>query len=200
MLNDDIPLVLEREAGLADHFPQVAVGFGLLPVEDKKKSTTAGHPVYRDVEFVKIVVPGDKQSIFCQPATEQHKQRFPKAYAGFKNRETKALEGFPIEQWPQVTRAMAMTLKALHIHTVESLAEVNDSNLGNLGQQGRDLRAKAQAFVKQASDGAAANKLAAENQSLKDQIQAMQENFQRQLTELAARMPQEKKSKAAKAA
>jgi hypothetical protein len=195
MLNDDIPLVLEREAGLADHYPQVAVGFGLLPVEDKKKSESAGHPVYVDKEFVKIVVPGDKQTVLCQPATDQHKQRFPKAYAAFKNRESKVVEGFPIEQWPQVTRATAMTLKAIHIHTVESLAEVSDSNLGNLGQQGRDLRVKAQAFVRQAKDSAAANALAVENQSLRDQMSAMQETFSTQLAELEKRLP--KKAKAA---
>lgn len=184
-MTDDIPLILEREAGLADHFPQVAVGFGFMPMQDHKKSQTAGHPVFKDVEFCKIVVPGDKQSVYCQPAKDEDRHRFPKAYAAFKNRESTPLEGLPIEQWPQVTRAMSMTLKAMHVHTVEALAEVNDANLGNLGQFGRDLRAKAQAYVKQAGDSAALNKMAEEKRALEEQLKTMQQ----QLNDLASRVP-----------
>lgn len=191
MLNDDIPLILEREAGAPEHIPQVAVGFGLMPMQNEEKSSKAGHPVFVDVEFVKIVVPGDKQSILCQPSTDQYRQRFPKAYAAFQNREKKVTEGFPIEQWPQVTRATAMTLKGLHIHTVEALAEVHDSNLGNLGQQGRELRSKALAFVKQSQDSAAVHKMAEREEELKSTIQALQD----QIADLAKRVPQEEPAK-----
>lgn len=185
--NDDIPqhlMIMEREAGAPEHVPQVAVGFGPIPVEDPEKTAEAGHPVFKEVEFVKIAVPGDRQSLYMQPATDRDRQRFPRAYAAFKSRESNTLEGMPIEQWPQVTRALAMTLRAMNIHTVEALAEVHDGNLGNLGQQGRELRAKAAAFLKQAKDAASSQRLAAENAGLKDQIATLQQQFEH----LAARV------------
>ncbi len=118
---DDIPLIMEREAGTDVNTPEVGVGFGLVAVENAKKSALAGHPVFDDREFVKIIIPGDRQSVYCQPATDRHKQRFPRAYALFKMRETQPVaEGMPIEQWPQVTRAMAFTLRAANIPTVEA--------------------------------------------------------------------------------
>lgn len=195
MMTDEIPLMLEREAGLSDHYPQVAVGFGLLPMQDSGKSEKAGHAVFVDKEFCKIVVPGDKQSVYCQPATEQHKLRFPKAYATFKSRESTSIEGFRIEEWPVVTRGTALTLKAMHIHTVEALAEVSDSNLANLGPQGRELRAKAQAFVKQAKDSAAVHKMAKREEELNSTIKALQD----QITDLANRVPQDAETKPRKA-
>jgi len=36
-----------------------------------------------------------------------------------------------------------MMLKTLNIHTVEALAQVSDTNLGNIGMGARDLRDKA---------------------------------------------------------
>jgi hypothetical protein len=83
----------------------------------------------------------------------------------------------PVEQWPQITRAQAMTLKAMHVHTVESLAEVHDGHIDKLGQNGRELRTKAKAFLELAKDTAAAQAHAAENQALKDQIAELQRQF-----------------------
>lgn len=170
-MNPDIPMNLEREAGAHESVPAVAVGFGMHPMEDQQKSEAAGHPVFVDVEFVQIAVPGDKNSLYLQPATKKDRERYPRAYASFKERGVRPTEGLPIEEWPQVTRGQAMTLRAMHIHTVEALAEVHDGNVGVLGQNGRELVAKAKAFVKHASESASTHKQAAENQQLRDQIE-----------------------------
>lgn len=175
----EIPMMMEREFGLAEHFPAVAVGFTLVPTENKKKSKLAGHPVYEDVEFVKIVVPGDRQSDYFQPATEAHKKRFPRSYEAFLNRETKPItEGMPIEEWPQVSRSLAMTLKAANIYTVEALAEVHDGLVDKIGHNGRDLREKAKAFLRQSKDAAAASVFAEEKRQLQDQITVLQQQVQ----------------------
>ncbi len=175
IFDDNCPMMMEREAGLPEGVPAVAVGFCLIPTEDKDKSRAAGHPVFREREYIKIVVPGDKQSEYFQPSKDTDRKKYPLAYQAFKSRESKPVdEGFPIEQWPQVTRSMAMTLKAAGIHSVEALAAVHDGNIGKIGNNAQELRAKAVAFLATAKDSAIATKLAADNKKLMDQISAMQ--------------------------
>lgn len=187
--DDNCPMIMEREAGAPESVPQIAVGFCMNPIPDKKQSAQKGYPVFRDREYIKILVPGDKNSEYFQPSTDIDRKKFPNAYQGFRNREsTPIVEGFPIQQWPQLTRAESMTLKAAGVHTVEAMASVHDGNIGKLGNNARELRAKAQAFLANAKDSAASQVQAAENQALKDQIAAMQA----QINELSKR-----KSKAA---
>jgi hypothetical protein len=186
--HDEIPMMMEREAGCPEQVPEVGVGFGLVPQENGRKSSAAGHPVFEEREYVKIVIPGDKQSLYFQPATDQHKRRFPRAYAMFKARETQAgVEGMPIEHWPQITRALALTFKACNIPTVEALAAVHDGHVEKLGNEGREWRAKAKAFLDIAKDTAASQKLAAESER-KD---LMISDLQRQINDLAARLSDE---------
>lgn len=172
--SDDFPLMMEREAGLPANVPPVAVAFGMHAMLDGDKTSQAGHEIYKDVEFVKIAIPGDGKSLYFQPATKSHRNRFPQAYAAFKQRDVKPIEGMPIENWAPISRSLALTLKSMHVHTVEALAAISDTHIEKIGVNGRELRAKAQAWLQEAKEGAAATKLAAENQSLRDQLAGMQ--------------------------
>jgi hypothetical protein len=175
IFDDNCPMMMEREFGAPEGVPAIAVGFCMVPKEDKHKSKSAGYPVFREQEYVKLIVPGDKNSEYFQPSTDKDRKTFPSAYQAFKNRESKpVVEGMPIEQWPQVTRALSMTLRAAGVHTVEALAAVHDGHIGKLGNNSHELRAKAQAFLATAKDAAAATAIAAENQRLREQMAAMQ--------------------------
>jgi hypothetical protein len=175
MLSDDFPMTMEREAGMREDVPPVAVAFGLYPAVDSAKSKAAGHDVYKDVEFVKIAIPGDRNSLFFQPAEDSHRRRFPQAYAAYKAREKRdGIEGMPIEQWAPVSRSVALNLKAMHVHTVEALAAVHEGYIDKIGTNGRELREKAKAWLADAKSGAAAQQLAAEKQGLQDQLAALQ--------------------------
>lgn len=184
ILDDEFPLMMEREAGMPDWVPPVAVGFGNYHQLDQQKTVEAGHEVYVDAVFVKIAVPGDRDMTVLQPASAEHKRRFPQAWAAFQAREAgvATTEGLPIHMWAPITRATALTLRACNVFTVEQLAEVHDGNVDGLGTNGRELREKARAFIKQGRDNAAALSLAADKKALQDQIAALQA----QITALAA--------------
>jgi hypothetical protein len=173
---DDFPLIMESEVnpqtGRPDSSP-VCVGFGLYAVEDAAASLAAGRPVYKDETFVKIVVPGDRNSVVFTKAKEEHKRRFPRAWAAYEQRERHVTEGTPLEVWPQMSRAQALTFRAAHIHTVEALAALSDAHLDNMGWDARQWRAKAQAYLEEATRGAAAQKLAAEKEVLEAQLAEM---------------------------
>lgn len=191
IFDDEFPMMLETEADPMTGQPTVAnmetgkletpvaVSFGSYPMKNDTKSREVGHDFFEEVEFVKIAVPGDKMSLYFQPAQDTHRRRFPKAYAAFKARTSGAvaIDGMPIEQWAGVSRSAALTLRAAHIHTVEALANVHDGHIERLGTSGRELRAKAKAFLAQAKDSAETMKLAAEKKELQDELDVMRQQI-----------------------
>lgn len=194
-MSDEFPMTLEREAGLPENVPPVSVSFGPWPMLDKAKSQEAGHDVYVDVVHVRIAIPGERSSLYFQPATDQHKRRFPRAWQAYQNRSKDGVrEGLPIEQWAPISRSIAMTLRSINIDTVEALAAVHDGHIGAV-PNGVELRAKAQAWLEQAKDSAATLKLAAEKKAADDRIAALEA----QLRDLANRVPVEASVKSTKA-
>lgn len=192
--NDDFPMMMEIEVDLNTGMerpkcPPVAVAFGYHPRKDDGASVKAGHDVYKDVEYVKIALPGDKTTLYFQPALDEHRRRFPKACQAFKNRALKPVEGMPIDQWPVVSRSLALTMKACHIHTVEALAAVHDGHVDKLGFNAREMREKAKAWLAQAKEGAASQALVAEKQALENRLKGMEA----QMASLISRLsPQER--------
>src|SRR5215813_13270974 len=164
MTNDEIPMMWEREAGEPDFVGKVGVGFGLKPVQ---KGTKDGVPFFQDKVFIKVVTPGDDKCVSERIINDKDKLRFPQAWAAFQARETKPIDGFPLEEWPQLTRSDMHYSKSKNIYTVEMLAGVDDSRIDNMGYGYRELRTKAKAFLVQAKDTEAAQKIAAENDRLK---------------------------------
>lgn len=202
-LSDEFPMMLEVETDQRNgmqmqNCPPVQVAFGLAPLINDKKSKLAGHDVFDDVEFVKIAIPGERSSLYFQPSSEVHHKRFPKSYAAYKQRSAGVAtkEGMPIENWAPVSRSLALTMKAAHIHTVEALAAVHEGHIDKLGFNAREMRAKAQAWLKEAKDGAATIALAAEKQQLQDQLKAMEA----QMAAMFNAMPQSARDQMAAAA
>ncbi len=184
-MSEEIHMAMEREAGAPQNIPQLGVGFFMRPVPHAKQSKLAGHPVFVDREWFVCVIPGDKNSRIERPASDTDKKRFPVTYAAFKATEQQAtVNGFRIEEWPQISRAQAWTFKAAHIDTVEALAEVSDAKVDKLGQSGREWRSKAQAFVALAKDTAAVQAIKAES----DRKDATLADMQRQINDLAGQL------------
>ncbi len=139
--------MLERAANEHENVPGLIIERWWKTKPNPGKSKTAGHPVHDDCAWIRITVPGDKNSYVERPATDVDDRRFPKSYAALMSATKPSdVEGMPIEDWPQVTRGLAETLRALNIPTVEALAAVNDANITNLGQPGRDLGSRHKPF------------------------------------------------------
>lgn len=137
------------------------VQFYVRPVQNKAKTEAAGRPIFDEVVFVKIIVPGDKNLVFDQPCKEEHRYRFPKQWERFKSGQKQALEGTPLETVTWLTVGQVAEFKALNIATVEQLSDVPDQ-LAQRFMGAFELRRKAQAFLEAAKGEAATSKLAAE--------------------------------------
>jgi hypothetical protein len=136
------------------------------------RSKEAGRPIYEDREFVEILIPGDRRSMAVEPVNDEHKARWPKEYEAFRAGKETPLTGTPLADWPNssLTRARVEELAYFNIRTVEHLAQVNDTQLGNLGMGARALREAARKFLEVSLRGTGPlERLVAENLSLKDE-------------------------------
>ena len=157
------------------------VSFYSDAIEIKAESEKLGRPVFRDLPFIKIVVPGDVNNIIERKATDADKEKFPKAWARFQASEAEGHEGTPLEQWPQMSRSMVKECKYFEIHTVEQLAGLSDINVSRMGMGYMELRNKAKDYLVAAAGTSNETAAAAENQRLKDMIA----DLQRQMNEVS---------------
>src|SRR5262245_56881800 len=75
--NDEIRMMLERKAGEPEHVNKLKVGFGMLPIEDRRASKLAGRPIFRDVEHIQVMVPGDTKSMILRPSNKKDQLDYP---------------------------------------------------------------------------------------------------------------------------
>lgn len=153
--------------------------FGLHAVEDTAASDEAGHPVYKEKDYVRIISPGNDKEIIHREVTDDDKSRWPREWAAYQNKEEVPVEGTILTEWPQISRAQALTLEGMHVKTVEQLAEINDQAISNMGMGFRDLKNKAREFVKYRSGEAKIQKYAQQLRRATERL----EQFEKDLAE-----------------
>lgn len=159
------------------------VKFYLHPKQNKTKSVEAGRPIYEDVEYVHIMVPGDKDNIVERPARDSDRQRFPRQYEAFKRGEGDALVGTPLAMWPAIARSQVEELAFFNVKTVEQLAALSDTQIQKFMGM-RELRTKAKLWLDAAAGNAPIEKLQAEIEERDNVIATMQ----KQMADLQARL------------
>ena len=121
---------------------KLLVKYYLKSVPNKNLSSKEGRPMFKELEYIDIRVPGQRDGI-ARPATARDKARFPAHYQAFKNRLEMPVDGTPLSEWPAVSRSMADQLSFQNIKTVEQLADLNDNALHTIqGLQGFKQKAK----------------------------------------------------------
>lgn len=154
------------------------VQFYMGSIKNEDKSLEEGHPVFDSKPFIKIMVPGDRNSTIDTLASPQYQQRFHRQWAMFERNESQAISGFPLKEWPGVTRAQVEEMNHLNVYTVEQLATLPDVYGAKLmGFQ--DLKRKAEAYLAAAKDSAFAEKMSKQNEELKGQLAATQQELAR---------------------
>ena len=131
--------------------------------------------------FVRIMIPGDKNTIIEQPVRDDHKQRFPRQWLYFQmkqNEQEAPAIGTPLEQWAKedkdnINMAHVEELRILKFQTVEQVALASDGQLQRIGMGGPGLREKAKNYLARKNRSETAEEL---------------DNTKKQLAELQAQM------------
>ena len=167
--------------------------FFLEPVQDEVASAQAGRPIFREVERVELFMPGDQWHKPVHNVTDEHRQRYPEAYAAFRQGvDDEVTTGTPLSEWPIVSRSRVMELQALGFRTVEDVRDVSDQHAAPIMGM-VSLKARAKAWLDEAAEMAQNEMLHAENDklnseiaSLKLQLKELGDASQRMFHELAA--------------
>ena len=132
---------------------QLLVRFFYKVREDKNATLKEGRPIFKEVEYVEIRIPGSRSVQACRPATEDDKRRFHRHYDAFQKRVEMPEEGTSLTEWPQISRSQVEELKFFGVKTVEQLASMSDTNISQF-QGGYGLRNRAQEWLKTADSTA----------------------------------------------
>lgn len=167
-------MAIESDEQNADS--RLAVKFYKRAVKQEYESNEAGRPIFKDFDFVRIMIAGDSLTEIDTYAQESHKQRFPRQWLQYQASQDSSSEihGTPIEQWPLISQSQAQELRAIKFLTVESVANASDLQLQRIGMiagmSPHAFRDKAKTFLNLAEETAEASKRAEEINQLKQEL------------------------------
>jgi hypothetical protein len=151
---------------------RLLVMFYRSTVKNEHKSIEAGRPIFDEIDLVKIVTPGSRDS-FVGDATYEYQQRFPSQWARYKAGQEQVSSGTPLNSLPWVTIAQLEEFKAVGCHTVEQLVGMPDS-VSQRFMGHHQIKQRAQAYLDAAAGAAPAIQLQAELEKRDDQIAELQ--------------------------
>lgn len=156
------------------------VEFYRKPVLQPGESRVAGRAVFKEVDYIRIHVPGDKGSVIERPVTQQDEFRFTDRYAKWKAGQEEAVTGTPLSALPGMTPSKVEEYKFFKLVTVEQLADAND-NLGSKFMSFQADKQRAKAFMEVARNNAPIEKMNeelqkrdAEIENLRTMVEALQ--------------------------
>lgn len=164
------------------------VTFYMDDMKDEYATRETGIATYRDVEMVRIVVPGNNNTIVAPASSlcampsmdgEQGQQsiayvdRFPEEYERFKLGKGTAIKGMPLKHVPWLSKAEISTLEAQNVYSVEQLADMGGEPLRNLGMRGRQWQQQAKEYLRAAVENRDVVAFAAEKAELLAQIEEL---------------------------
>lgn len=156
-------------------------------IPDEVASKAQGRPIFRDMEVCDIRLAGQR-ALYTFPATEtepnatraagheiSYAEVYSEQYKAFKSGESQPAGGTPLSEAPFLTEGKRRELKALGVHTVETLAAIDGTPLKHLGVGGREMKTQAQAYLANAAGAADVTGMAATIASLQQQLEDQRE-------------------------
>ena len=97
-------------------------------LQNSEKTEAAGRPIFDEVEFIEIRIPGEKNEIRARPVRYRDRLEFAAAYAAFKNGQAAPASGTPLDKLPFLTKAQVLEFQAVGLKTAENLRDMSDAN------------------------------------------------------------------------
>jgi hypothetical protein len=141
--------------------------------KNELKSIEAGRPIFDEIDLVKIVTPGSRDS-FVGIADYEYQQRFPTHWARYKQGKSQEISGTPLNQLPWLGIAQIAEFNAVGCHTVEQLVgmadQVSQKFMGH-----HAIKQRAAQYLNLAKENAPLMKMEAELKKRDDEISQLQE-------------------------
>jgi hypothetical protein len=165
------------------------VEFKRIAVPDKKRTEELGRRVTKDVDYAFVMQPGSKDQVervatdwlamlklkVINGAADAYPQEwvdsFHAKYKAFQDGQDAPLDGTSVKEWPVLSPAQAENFIAMRVLTIEDVAGMTEEAMRAYGMGGRELKQKAQEWVK-GKDSASV-----ENEMLKKQLAMLTERL-----------------------
>lgn len=162
---------------------RLRVTFGPFPQINEDKSGLEGRPIYDEVLYITIYVPGERD-IVHRKSYERDYQRFPFQYQAYRNKQNQDFAGgTPLKVVPWLSLGQIKELEFFNCYTVEHLANMPDSAAGKF-QAIQKLKQNAKDFLQLAKEAAPMTQMRAEMDQKDSKINTLED----QIRQLTARM------------
>lgn len=156
------------------------VEFTSRAVPDPIASTEAGRPVSRQMDYIRIRQPGERDEIM-RPAHDGDRRRFRRHWDAFQDGRQALPEGTPLALLFPNNPEIIENLKHDKIFVVEQLAALSDTQIQNIGMGARAWQQKAAEFLMLSDNGKGfhvlqkqINQLTAQGTADKERIAALE--------------------------
>lgn len=168
------------------------VRFEYRPEEDRNASVKAGRHVYKDRAYAIITPVGSKDEVIrpvdewlaqCEAQVKQgrlpsmHLELYEKAFERWKKDGEVPINGTPIKGWPVLGPSQQQACLSANVRTVEDLALANGEAMTRIGMGAVDMKQRAEAWLKAATDLGAVvmlnASLTAERDDLKREVERL---------------------------
>lgn len=163
---------------------ELVVTFYMKSVRDVAQTRASSLPIFKDVEYVKIMRPGEQLNIIDRPAEDHDRARFARQYHLFVDKKAQVPEGTPIDLLFPNNPSIADSLRARGVFTVQQCANLTAHAIDSIGMGGQEYVNRAKKYIEYAASGDNYIKMQAELDA-KTRENALQA---RQIAELQAQM------------
>jgi hypothetical protein len=129
------------------------------PMQNPAKSSKEGRPYFEDKIFVRIAPPGERLNIVDREVTESDKRRWPTQWHQFQQRKEQQPDGTPIDMLFPEYPAVAATLRAHGVSTIEQCADLSAPAIDNIGMGSQRYVNAAAKYLEMASKGKATTQM-----------------------------------------
>lgn len=164
---------------------KLAVRFFIKAKQDSDLSAEAKRPIFKEHEYISVMVPGDRHQMVVRPVTDYDKSRFSKQYEHWKKTQSNELViGTPLEAWGVLNLAQVEEYRYFGIRSIEQMADLRDDICSKI-MGAVSLKQRAQQFMALAKDEAPMKKFQAELDKRDNEIATLRQAVEAQAAELA---------------
>jgi hypothetical protein len=172
------------------------VVFSAKSVLNQLRSKEEGRPIHERVDFVRIQQPGERDFLE-RPATQNDIARFPRHWAAYQQGRENDPEGTPTATLFPNNPEIVENLRYAKIVTVEQLADLNDTQIQNIGLGGREFVVRAKTFLAAADKGKGFHELSARMDQMGLQLKERDDKIAALEAALAEAASEKKRGRAA---
>lgn len=141
---------------------KLAIRFFRKAKQNGEETAKQGRPIFEEIDYIQIVVPGDRTSTIVRPISEQDKVRFEKQYEHWKKtQQEEMVTGTPLEAWGIMSLAQIEEYRYFGVRTIEQMAGLRDDVCQKI-MGGLQLKQKAVNWIAIAKEEAPLKKVQAE--------------------------------------